>query len=176
MLRVILFIISFYTTWLVFTNKWCITFIEREIIEKLLKQKVSYRKIWKVIWRWKSSISDEINRYKTPAMWYEAVLAERQFHRNQQNKWNKKKIDSDNRIKQFILDWLDKDWSPEEISWRIRKFHSNSDIESYIPYICMETIYSFLYAKENNKLYLNIITKESSQYITLDFLLLSQYI
>jgi IS30 family transposase len=133
-------------------NKWYITFFEREIIEKLVKQKVSHRKIWKIIWRWKSSISDEINRYRTPAMWYEAVLAERQFHRNQRNKWNKKKIDCDNRIKQFILDWLDKDWSPEEISWRIRKFHSNSDIESYVPYVCMETIYSFLYAKENKHL------------------------
>jgi len=133
-------------------HKWYITFHEREIIEKLFKQKISYRKIAKILWRWKSSISDEINRYSTQASWYEAVLAEKQFHKKQSNKWNKKKIDNDNRIKQFILDWLNEDWSPEEISWRIKKFHSDSDMENYIPYVCMETIYSFLYAKENKHL------------------------
>ena len=133
-------------------HKWYITFYERETIEKLLKQKVSRRKIWKILWRWKSSISDEINRYKTEASWYEAFLAERQFHKNQRNKWNKKKIHNDDRIKKFILEWLDEDWSPEEISWRIKLFHSDSDMENYVPYVCMETIYSFLYAKENKHL------------------------
>jgi len=133
-------------------HKWYITFHEREMIEKLLKQNISYRKIWKILWRWKSTISDEINRYSTQSSWYEATLAERQFHKKQRNKWNKKKIDNDDRIKQFILDWLNEDWSPEEISWRIKLFHSDSDIENYVPYVCHETIYSFLYAKENKHL------------------------
>ena len=94
-------------------HKWYITFHERKIIEKLLKQKTSRRKIWIILWRWKSSISDEINRYSTQASWYEAILAERLFHKNQRNKWNKKKIDNDDRIKSYILEKLDLDWSPE---------------------------------------------------------------
>jgi len=133
-------------------HKWYITFEEREIIEKLLKQKVSHRKIWKILWRWKSTISDEINRYSTHSSWYEAILAERQFLKKQKNKWNKKKIENDDRIKNYILEKLDLDWSPEEISWRIKLFHSDPDMDNYIPYVCMETIYSFLYSKENKHL------------------------
>ena len=133
-------------------HKWYIKFYEREIIEKMLLQKVSRRKIWKILWRWKSSISDEINRYETQASWYKAHLAQLQFERNQKKKWNKRKIESDDRIKNYILEKLDIDWSPEEISWRIKLFHSDPDMDNYIPYVCMETIYSFIYAKENKHL------------------------
>jgi IS30 family transposase len=133
-------------------HKWYISFSEREIIEKMLKQNVSYRKIWKILWRWKSSISDEINRYKTYASWYQTHLAQLQHERNQKKKWNKRKIDNDIRIQNYILKKLDLDWSPEEISWRIKLFHSDKDMENYIPYVCHETIYSYLYAIENKKL------------------------
>lgn len=133
-------------------HKWYITFAEREIIEKMLKQKVSHRKIWKILWRWKSTISDEINRYSTPSSWYEAPLAQLQFERNQKKKWNKRKIENDDRIKKYILEKLELDWSPEEISWRMKLFHNDPDMDDYIPYVCMETIYSFLYAKENKHL------------------------
>lgn len=133
-------------------HKWYITFAEREIIEKMLKQKVSRRKIWKILWRWKSTISDEINRYSTPSSWYEAPLAQLQFERNQKNKWNKRKIENDDRIKKYILEKLELDWSPEEISWRIKLFHNDPDMENYIPYVCKETIYSYFYAKENKNL------------------------
>ena len=134
------------------TNKWYISFEEREMIEKLLKQSVSYRKIWKILWRWKSTISDEIKRYSTQFSWYEACLAQKQFLRNQKKKWNKKKIDLNSKTKQFILDWLNNDWSPEEISWRIKLFHNDPELDNYIPYVCHETIYAFLYASENKKL------------------------
>ena len=134
------------------TNKWYFSFPERGIIEKMLSQRVSYRKIWKILWRWKSSISDEVNRYKTHASWYVATLAERQFQLNQNNKWNKRKIDNDDRIRNYILKKLELDWSPEEISWRIKLFHSDKDMNNYIPYVCHETIYSFLYAKKNKHL------------------------
>lgn len=133
-------------------HKWYISFHEREIIEKMIKQKVTHRKIWKILWRWKSTISDEINRYKTYASWYLATLAQLQFEKNQKNKWNKRKIDNDDRIKNYILEKLDLDWSPEEISWRIKLFHNDSDMDNYIPYVCMETIYSYLYAEDNKKL------------------------
>ena len=104
---------------------WYFSFAEREIIEKMKKQHVSNRKIWKILWRWKSSISDEINRYKTRASWYEACLAQKQFERNQKNKWNKKKIDNNEKTKKYILEKLDEDRSPEEISWRIKLFHND---------------------------------------------------
>lgn len=133
-------------------NNWYISFNERQIIEKLVIQKVSNRNIAKILWRWKSSVSDEINRYSTYSSWYDSCLAQRQFERNQRKKWNKRKIDNDDRIKNFILDWLEKDWSPEEISWRIKLLHNNKDLSDYIPYVCMETIYSILYAKENKHL------------------------
>lgn len=47
---------------------------------------------------------------------------------------------------------LDLDWSPEEISGRIKLLHSDPDMDNYVPYVCHETIYCFLYAEKNKHL------------------------
>jgi len=133
-------------------NNWYISFEEREYIEKLLKQWIKWWKIAKILWRWSSSIYDEINRYKTQNSWYEAILAQKQFLKNQRKKWNKNKIDNNYKLKSYILEKLDLDWSPEEISWRIKLFHNDSDMDDYIPYVCHETIYNYLYLKQNKHL------------------------
>jgi hypothetical protein len=41
-------------------NKWYFTFTEREIIEKMLNQNISHRKIWKILWRWMSSFTKKL--------------------------------------------------------------------------------------------------------------------
>lgn len=127
------------------------------MIEKLLLQKVSHRKISKILWRWKSTINDEIRRYSCHGE-YEASLAQKQFFRWQKRKWIKKKIEWDERIKNFILEWLNQDRSPEEISWKMRLFYSDPELDNYIPSVCHETIYSYLYSKETKhlKLYLHL--------------------
>lgn len=129
-------------------NKCYISFEEREMIEKMLLQNISQRKIAKVLWRWKSTINDEIKRYSTYASWYEAHLAHKQFLKNQKNKWNISKINNNIKLKEYIITKLNEDWSPEEISWRIKNFHSDIYFDDYITYVCHETIYNFIYSKE----------------------------
>jgi len=140
-------------------NKWYISFEEREMIEKLLKEKVSIRKIAKIIWRWKSTIWDEISRYKTHASWYEACLAQKQFLRNQKRKWNKLKIENNFKMKSYIEAKLKDDWSPEQIAWRLKKFRNNPNMADYIWYVCHETIYNYIYNNKEakkEKLYKNL--------------------
>lgn len=133
-------------------NKCYISFEERLMIEKMLSQNISQRNIAKVLWRWKSTINDEIKRYSTYASWYEAHLAHKQFLKNQRNKGNISKINNNTKLNEYIIDKLNDDWSPEEISWRIKNFHSDIYFDDYIPYVCHETIYNFIYSKEWIKL------------------------
>ncbi len=83
-------------------HKWYITFEERRMIEKMLLSNISYRNIGKVLWRWKSTISDEIRRYSTYASWYSYELAHKQFLDKQSNKGNISKISNNYNLIIFL--------------------------------------------------------------------------
>lgn len=136
------------------TNKY-LSFEERVMIEKMIKEWLSRRKIAKVLWRSKSCICDEVKNNSTFYDWYKSELAHKIFLRNQIKKWNKFKLDSNSKILEYIISQLKEDWSPEEISWRLKKLHNNKDLPDYIWYICHETIYNFIYSKEWKKLWLH---------------------
>lgn len=133
-------------------NKWYITFEDRKLIEKMLWQWLSKRNIAKVLWRWKTSIYDEINNNSTFHDWYKHELAHKLFLRKQNKKGNISKINSNDKLKNYIIKELNKDWSPEEIMWRIKVFHNDKNFDLYIWYVCHETIYKFIYSKEWIKL------------------------
>jgi len=120
-------------------------FDDRKMIEKMLKEWLSRRKIAKILWKWKTSICDEVKNNSTESSWYVAELAHKKYLRNCLNKGNILKIQNNITLKQYIFDKLELDWSPEEISWRLKKFHNNKDFDTYIPYVCHETIYNFIY-------------------------------
>ena len=50
------------------TKKY-LSFEERRMIEKMMKEWLSLRKIWWVLWRWKSTIWDEIKNYSWKKKW-----------------------------------------------------------------------------------------------------------
>ncbi len=133
------------------TRKWYLSFEERKLIEKMLREKISKREIGKILERGKSTICDEVKRYSTPHSWYSATLAQKQFLKGQLRKGNKKKIERNERLKQYILNGLQQDWSPEQIVGRIKLLHSNPDFDDYISPVCHETIYNYIYAQENKK-------------------------
>lgn len=135
------------------TKKY-ISYEERRMIEKMIKEWLSLRKMWKVLWRWKSTIWDEIKNNSTFYDWYKAELAHKRFLRNQLLKRNKDKIETNPKLKEYIINQLKEDWSPEEISWRLKKFNNDKDLNNYIWYICFETIYKFIYSKNWIKLWL----------------------
>jgi len=135
-------------------RKKYLNFEDRKLIEKMIKEGLSLRKIWAVLWRWKSTIWDEIKNNSTLYEWYKAELAHRKFLRNQLLKRNKDKIETNPKLQEYIISSLKDDWSPEEISWRIREFHNDKDLDNYIWYVCFETIYKFIYSKNWLKLWL----------------------
>ena len=94
------------------TKKY-LSFEERRMIEKMMKEWLSLRKIWWVLWRWKSTIWDEIKNNSTFYDWYKAELAHKKFLKNQLKKRNKDKIETNSKLQEYILSKLKLDWSPE---------------------------------------------------------------
>jgi IS30 family transposase len=135
-------------------RKKYLNFEDRKLIEKMIKEWLSLRKIWVVLWRWKSTIWDEIKNNSTFYDWYKAELAHKKFLRNQLLKRNKDKIETNIKLQEYIIFKLKDDWSPEEISWRLKLFNNDKDLDNYIWYVCFETIYKFIYSKNWLKLLL----------------------
>lgn len=130
-------------------NKWNknyhLKYDDRRMIQKLLKEWITKRKIAKIIWKGKTCICNEVKNNSTESSWYIAELAHKKYLRNCLNKGNTLKIENNNKLKDYIFEKLNLDWSPEEISWRLKKFHSDKYFDTYIPYTCHETIYNFIY-------------------------------
>ena len=126
-----------------------LTYYDRKIIEKLLKQKLSYRSIGKTIGRSHTTISDEI-RLNSGQLGYSAEKAQHYHEQRQLNKGNKKKLETNKKLREYIIKKLKEDWSPEEISGRLKLMNMN------IGYVCHETIYEYIYSIEGirEKLYL----------------------
>lgn len=124
---------------------------ERKMIEKMLNQGISRRQIAKVVWKWKTSICDEVKNNSTFHDWYKAHLAHKLHLRKSLNKGNISKIENSEKLREYIKEKLLLDWSPEEISWRLKLFHSDTDLDTYIPHVCHETIYHFIYESDEWK-------------------------
>lgn len=143
---------------------------ERDKIEKLLKENknISNRKIAKILWRSHTTIWEELNKYFYSYSYekiYKSEKAHNLFLNNQNQKWNKSKlIDYKEewedfkykKLKDFIINKLKKWYSPEQISWRIKKLKLQSELWWNISH---ETIYRFIYYSEEwktLKLYKNL--------------------
>ncbi|MCK5867121.1 MAG: IS30 family transposase [Mycoplasmataceae bacterium] len=131
---------------------------ERKIIEKLLIQGVGQNSISRIIERSKSTISYEITIFKKNYLYskYEADKAQKLFEERQLNKWNKRKLETNSELKDLVLNLLRKDYSPEQVSWRLKLLKSTNKKWDNMWYICKETIYDFIYNSEewkNNKYY-----------------------
>lgn len=130
-----------------------ITYEERKMIEKMLKQKIGIRAIARVIKKSHSSVSDEISRNKmTYERQYLAETAHERFLRRQNNKGNKSKLDQNPELKKFIIKQLmEEQWSPEQIAGFMKLIKGKRVISH-------ETIYQFIYSEEGKrlKLWLNL--------------------
>ncbi len=127
-----------------------LTYYDRKIIEKLLKQKLSYRSIGRAIGRSHTTISNEI-KLNSGQLGYSAERAQYYHEKRQLNKGNKKKLETKDKLREYVIKMLKKDWSPEEISGRLKEYPDEE-----IGYVCHETIYAYIYDIEviREKLYL----------------------
>ena len=127
-----------------------LTYNDRKIIEKLLNKKLTYRAIGRAISRSHTTISDEI-KLNSGQLGYSADRAQYYHEQRQLNKGNKKKLEINDKLREHVIKKLKKDWSPEEISGRLKEYPDKE-----IGYVCHETIYEYIYGIEGirDRLYL----------------------
>lgn len=118
-----------------------LTVEEREKIQEMLWQKASIRDIAMALKRNPSTISREINKNKSslgkriyiPRAAHERALAKRKSRGREDRLKN-------DTIRKYVVEHLKGNWSPEQISGRIKEDHPGCHISH-------ETIYQYIYAQ-----------------------------
>lgn len=114
---------------------------ERYMIVTGLKAGHSLRKIGRILGRSASSISRELGR-NSKADGYDALLAHQQAIATRQKPRITKKLNAHKHLRSYVMNKLDRLWSPQQISGRLVKdFPDSKEMR-----ISHETIYAFIYA------------------------------
>jgi transposase, IS30 family len=123
-----------------------LTFEERTVIQKMLRNGASIRSIGKVVGRGHSTISEEISlNQKSYEPHYNALEAHRRFLKRQENKGNVAILQKQPAIKQYIMEQLrEKQWSPEQTAGMLELLYGEKVIS-------LETIYQFIYSAEGKQ-------------------------
>jgi IS30 family transposase len=120
-----------------------LTMNEREDISLGLAQGKSRRDIASMLRRSPATISREIrrNNYSYGGYQYRAMVAHPKAYRRARFPRKKRKLDTNERLRQFVFEHLNKRWTPEQIAKRLKKLYP-MDITMRISH---ESIYSYLY-------------------------------
>ena len=126
-----------------------LSFQERVIIETLLGENKSKSFIASRLNRSRSTITREINKWvQYPGETYNAELAQWNAEDDYLNKRNRDKLGTYKRLKFYVYKSLLNQWSPEQISGRIKDEYPNDPIMS----ISHEAIYMHIYAHPQARL------------------------
>jgi len=121
-----------------------LTMNEREEVSLGLAQGKSRRHIAAMLSRNPSTVSREILRnhyHGYDYIHYRAAKSQRRADRLARRPRKKLKLDTNERLRQFVFEHLDKRWTPEQIAKRLKKLYPR-DINMNISH---ESIYSYLY-------------------------------
>lgn len=120
-----------------------LTMNEREEISLGLAQGLSRRDIAAMLQRSPATVSREIrrNNYIYGSCQYRAVIAHSRARRRARKRCKKRKLDSNERLRQFVFEHLNKRWTPEQIAKRLKMLYP-LDMAMHISH---ESIYSYLY-------------------------------
>ena len=131
-----------------------LSYKERVIIQSLLEENKSKSFIANKLGRTRSTITREVNRWVTkPMEKYNADLAHFNAKDDCLNKRNKDKISTYKRLCIYVYKGLLKEWTPEQISGRIKKEYPNDPVMS----IFYEAIYQHIYNKPQARLNMKLI-------------------
>lgn len=119
------------------------TLNKRVILHELLLEKKSYREISKVISKAISSISAEINNNSVERN-YDPYVAHEIARTRILEKSKRKKLEKSEGLRNYVIEKLREDWSPEQIAGELRKKAQGKTVISH------EAIYLFIYS-ENGK-------------------------
>jgi len=140
-----------------------LTLKERVIIETLLNENRSQAYIAKQLNRARSTISREINKLvNKPNDKYDANLSHWCAKDDYLNKRNLDKISTYKQLKIFVYKGLLSEWTPEQISGRIKELYPNDPIMS----ISHEAIYKHIYTRPQaslNKKLINLLVRKKTR-------------
>lgn len=114
---------------------------ERSEISILLKKRYSYSNIAEALGRNKSAISREIRKNSTKKVYDPEKADAKARVKRLYSKYQGMKIVGDKELRNYVETKLTEDWSPEEISGRIKEEESQR-----IKYISPKSIYKFVYS------------------------------
>lgn len=139
-----------------------LTYKERVIIQTLLKENKTKAYIAKKLNRSRSTISREVNKLGTnPKVDYDASLSHWCAKQDYLNKRYLDKISTHAKLKFFVYKGLLSNWTPEQISGRIKELYPNNPIMS----ISHEAIYKHIYTRPqaslNKKLIKLLVRKKT---------------
>lgn len=121
------------------------TLSERKTLKNLLHAETTYREIAKVLQKALSSVSDEINRNEGRFK-YDPYKAEARAQKLKQDHSKRTKLEISPKLKDFVINRIKEDWSPEQISESLRKKAGGKCV------ISIETIYQFIFSSEGKRL------------------------
>lgn len=114
-----------------------ITNVERQEIDLYLKEEKSYRRIGKLIGRSRNAIRYEVISNSVRGKYHWKKAAHKAYVQRKYSKYQGMKVIEHPPLWKFIVEKLKNDWSPEEISGRI-KYE-----EKQLPYVSAKGIYVF---------------------------------
>ena len=117
-----------------------ITSSERLEISILLGKDYSLREIAKVLGRSHSSLSREVSRNKGEGCYFPKKAMQKAYARRKYSKYQGMKLEDREELKKYVITHLEKHWTPEEISGRL-KYEDKS-----WEYISAKGIYRWLYS------------------------------
>lgn len=118
-----------------------LTFFDRQRLQFWFRTKLSLRKIAGLINKDHSVVIREIKRNSSGRNKYRADIAQRLCEERKIKK-RKGKLDKNPELKKYVDDGLLNDWSPEQISGRLREFKELEGLS-----ISHESIYYYVYDK-----------------------------
>ncbi len=140
-----------------------LTLKERVIIQTLLNENKTKAYIAKKINRSRSTVSREVNKLgSNPKVDYDAYLAHWSAKDDYLNKRNLDKISTYKPLKTFVYKGLLSQWTPEQISGRIKEIYPNDPIMS----ISHEAIYRHIYTRPQaslNKKLIKLLVREKTR-------------
>ncbi len=123
------------------TRRNPLTYVDRQMIEIRLRGKWSLRRIADHLGRDHRVIGREVSRNKSPDGKYRALYAQQEAERKS-HITNKRKLDSNDFLFQYVREQLKEGWSPEQIAGRLKE-----DAPAWLhgSVVSHETIYQYIY-------------------------------
>jgi len=118
---------------------------DRKILSDLIKEKISYREMSKILGKSLSSISDEIKRNSSLRDYDPHKTHEKACRRKKERK-KRRKLEISPGLKNVVIEKLLEDLSPEQIFGELKELAEGKTVISH------ETIYQFIYSEEGRKL------------------------